>query len=151
MRLPGGTLRSTRKIIKIILRKMARFYASKTAIECTTFLRITPQLHHKKPPLLTTFLQNPPSKTPAEHGFSPGVPTPENFYHNRIFSYKLSENQAGFFEKLRIPSTWKSFNPAFSTYTSRLFPFGSVGLRKKPVSSTKSLVLLMIPSIISPS
>src|SRR5271154_3718884 len=56
-----------------------------------------------------------------------------------------------FLEKFRIPNTWKSFNPALSTYTSRLFPLGSVGRRKNPVSSTKSLVLLIIPSIISPS
>ena len=64
---------------------------------------------------------------------------------------KIPKNYIRFLEKLRIPSTWKSFNPALSTYTSRLFPLGSVGRRKNPVSSTKSFVLLMIPSIISPS
>ena len=120
--------------------KLACLPATKSGQQPPRFHAMHRKFTTKTPPPNTTFSKTTHNKARKAGRFQAGSA-----------QRNLFENQARFFEKFRIPSTWKSFSPAFSTYTSRLFPLGSVGLRKKPVSRTKSLVLLMIPSIISPS
>ena len=93
------------KIIEIFFEKLAYFSAPKNNHPTHHVYHAN---HHnfttKTPPRNTTF-----SKTTLKNTSKDALARPATT--PRIFS----ENQAGFFEGFRIPSTWKSFSPAFST------------------------------------
>jgi hypothetical protein len=77
----------------------------KSAGKLTTFTTQLTTTHHKNTTTYAPLFPKPPLKRQAKSRFSP-----RNHVQNLFLKI-----YAGLFEKFRIPSTWKSFSPAFST------------------------------------
>ena len=96
----------------------------------------TTKNHHEKHTFPATHLKNSSKKRPKS---------------TRAARQKKSEDLHQILRKIAHSQHMEVLQPGLQHIHQAIFPLGSVGLRKNPVSSTKSFVLLIIPSIISPS